>query len=66
MISGAIQYGVPTRDLLLGTSCVTWAQKPKSDILTYKINPVKNHIKFSHRSSAGRLAAQNLPLQNVP
>lgn len=29
--SGAIQYGVPTRDFLFGTSLLIWAQKPKSD-----------------------------------
>lgn len=32
--SGAIQYGVPTRDFLLCTSLDTWAQKPKSDSFT--------------------------------
>lgn len=34
MSSGAIQYGVPTRDLRLCTSLDTWAQKPKSDSFT--------------------------------
>lgn len=29
--SGAIQYGVPTRDFLFGTSLLIWAQNPKSD-----------------------------------
>lgn len=33
MSSGAIQYGVPTRDFLLCTSLETWAQNPKSDSL---------------------------------
>lgn len=31
MTSGAIQYGVPTKDFRLGTSLETWAQKPKSE-----------------------------------
>lgn len=31
MTSGAIQYGVPTKDFRLGTSFETWAQKPKSE-----------------------------------
>ena len=35
MISGAIQYGVPTSDLRLGTSLLTCAQNPKSDIFTW-------------------------------
>ena len=39
--SGAIQYGVPTRDFLLGISSVTCAQKPKSESFTYKINSKK-------------------------
>ena len=34
MTSGAIQYGVPTSDLRLGSSCDTCAQNPKSDSLT--------------------------------
>lgn len=34
MSSGAIQYGVPTRDFLLCTSLDTWAQNPKSDSFT--------------------------------
>lgn len=36
MSSGAIQYGVPTRDFLLCTSLDTWAQKPKSDSFTWR------------------------------
>lgn len=36
MSSGAIQYGVPTRDLRRGTSLFTCAQKPKSESLTCK------------------------------
>lgn len=32
--SGDIQYGVPTNDFLLGSSCDTCAQKPKSDSFT--------------------------------
>ena len=36
MTSGLIQYGVPTRDLRLGKSGETWAQKPKSDNFTWK------------------------------
>lgn len=34
MSSGAIQYGVPTRDLRRGTSLFTWAQNPKSESFT--------------------------------
>ena len=34
MTSGAIQYGVPTNDFLLGNCEVTCAQNPKSDNLT--------------------------------
>ena len=34
MTSGAIQYGVPTKDFLLGMSLLIWAQKPKSESLT--------------------------------
>ena len=34
MTSGLIQYGVPTKDFLFGSSGDTWAQKPKSDSLT--------------------------------
>lgn len=33
--SGAIQYGVPTRDFLLGISLFIWAQKPKSESFTW-------------------------------
>ena len=36
MTSGAIQYGVPTKDFLFGSSWETWAQNPKSDNLTCK------------------------------
>lgn len=32
--SGDIQYGVPTKDFLLGSSCDTCAQKPKSESFT--------------------------------
>jgi hypothetical protein len=35
MTSGLIQYGVPTNDFRLGSSGETWAQKPKSDNLTW-------------------------------
>lgn len=33
--SGAIQYGVPTRDFLLGTSLLICAQNPKSESFTW-------------------------------
>lgn len=39
--SGAIQYGVPTSDFLLGISLLIWAQKPKSDSLIWN---AKNNI----------------------
>lgn len=33
--SGAIQYGVPTKDFRFGTSLLICAQKPKSESFTY-------------------------------
>lgn len=38
--SGDIQYGVPTNDFLLGNSCDTCAQKPKSDNFTCNKTPL--------------------------
>lgn len=45
--SGDIQYGVPTNDFLLGNSCDTCAQKPKSDSFTCnksKLPTLKQHF----------------------
>jgi len=39
--SGDIQYGVPTNDFLLGNSCDTCAQNPKSDNFTCNKTPLK-------------------------
>lgn len=43
MTSGAIQYGVPTKDFLLGISLLIWAQNPKSDSLIWSRN-TETHI----------------------
>lgn len=44
MSSGAIQYGVPTKDFLRWTSFETWAQKPKSDSFIWRCS--KNRKKY--------------------
>jgi len=54
MSSGAIQYGVPTRDFLLCTSLDTWAQKPKSDSFTWRPTAVRRRRKKKAKENQER------------
>ena len=60
--SGDIQYGVPTNDFLLGNSCDTCAQKPKSDSFTCNKTPLiltQNFNKMCRLQAGKKISASD-------
>lgn len=69
MTSGAIQYGVPTKDFLLGMSLLICAQNPKSDSLICTgqehYNSIINSYEYINRCVLAQLNSKDLPSHPV-